>query len=246
MPGVANAQKNRPLNMPLFDNEPYHYGFSIGINQTMLSMDYKENFQEQLHPGNELQGLDSTQHFKVTDIYDKLTYGITIGFVGNLRLSDYFDLRFIPSLGFGERNVNYKYIVVNKNEYKTYSPQSRPVFLEFPLQIKFRSKRYYNTSAYIIAGGNYKINMQSFKNNKNENGTTNTNSILLLRRNDIAAEIGAGFDFYTGYVKLGIEIKMSYGLLNLAEFNNKNKIPVQINSFDEIRSKAFLISFTVE
>lgn len=248
MPGVANAQKKRGLNMPLYDDEPYHFGFTFGLNQRMLTMDYKENFQEQLHPGNELQGLDTTQYFKIHDIYDKPKPSFTVGIVGNLRLSEYFDLRFIPSLGFGDRDVTYEYIIVNKDKQEAYAPISRPVFVELPLQVKFRSQRYYNISAYIIAGANYKINMQSlFKTDKNKEETSgNTNSHLILRRHDIAAEIGSGFNFYISEVKLGIEIKMSYGLINLANFSNKNSIPVQTNSFDKLRSKAFLLSFTIE
>ena len=64
----------------------------------------------------------------------------------------------------------------------------------------------------------------------------------VVQKHDIAAEVGAGFDFYTGYFKLGIELKMSYGLLNVA----KNDNYMYTNSFDSLRNKTFQLSFTFE
>ena len=66
--------------------------------------------------------------------------------------------------------------------------------------------------------------------------------MLNINRHDLAAEIGAGFDFYTGYFKLGVEIKMSYGLLNVTKDENY----MFTNSFENLKNKAFQLSFTFE
>lgn len=256
-PKNANAQNKKPLNLPLYHERPYHYGFILGYNQMLFSIDYIDNFQNNIHspselPSNEIlsgtNDLFSSSDFKVYDINTQMTHGFTVGIVGNLRLSKYFDLRLIPSLSFGERKITYYIVSLQENPiegnineiHKDITSTTHSTFVEFPLHIKYRSKRNYNTAAYIIAGANYKIDMASQKKNYDEtNGKPKT---LSVNRHDIAAEVGAGFDFYTGYFKLGVEIKMSYGLLNVA----KNEKFLYSTSFDSLRNKCFQLSFTFE
>ena len=257
-PQTINAQRKGPINLPGYDNERYHYGFILGYNQMLFSFDYKDNYQNIIHSPNELPSSDilvgtndlfSESDYRVNDITPHLTHGFTVGIVGNLRLANYFDLRLIPSLSFGERKITYNIVslqqdpidqnIVNEVS-KTITSTTHSTFVEFPLHVKYKSKRFNNSAAYIIAGANYKIDMASRKKNYDEsNGKPKT---LNVNRHDLAAEIGAGFDFYTGYFKLGIELKMSYGLLNVAKDENY----MFTNSFDNLRNKAFQLSFTFE
>ena len=258
IPDVSNAQNKKPLNLPLYDNEPYHFGISVGYNQMLFSIDYIDGYQSKIHQANELPANDIfhgvnddflNSEFIVNDISGQMTHGITIGVVGNLRLSKYFDLRFIPSGSFGERKLTYNITSIQEDPVSgeitketpyTINSSTHSTFVEFPLHIKYKSKRYNNTAAYIIAGANYKIDWASQKKNYDE--TSGKPKTLSIKRHDIAAEIGAGFDFYTGYCKLGVELKMGYGLLNVA----KNENYLFTNSFDNLRNKTFLISFTFE
>ena len=256
-PNILNAQSRGPLNMPRYDDEPYHFGFILGYNQMLLSIDYIDNYQNIIHSPNELPSSDIlpgtndiflNSKFKVTDINPQMTHGFSVGIVGNLRLAKYFDLRLIPTLSFGERRIMYKIVSLQEDPIngnitevtKNINSTTHSTFIEFPLQVKYRSKRLNNTAAYIIAGANYKIDMASRKKNYDvNNGKPKT---LNVNRHDVAAEIGAGFDFYTGYFKLGIELKMSYGLLNIAKDENF----MYTNSFDNLRNKTFQLSFTFE
>lgn len=254
-PSILNAQK-KPLNMPTYDNEPYHYGFILGYNQMLFSINYIDNYQSQIHSPSELPSNEVItgtgniffeSDFRIYDISPQMTHGFTVGIVGNLRLAKHFDLRFIPSLSFGERKIIYSIVSLQKDPVegtitevpKSISTNTHSTFVEFPLQLKFKSKRNYNTAAYIIGGFNYRIDMAS---QKKTYDSSNKPKTLSVNRHDIAAEIGTGFDFYTGYFKLGIEIKMSYGLLNIA----KNENYMFTNSFDMLRNKMFQISFTFE
>lgn len=256
LPNILNAQRKTPLNIPNYDNEPYHYGFIIGYNQMLFSIDNINNFQNISHSPTELPSNDVligttdeflNSPFKVYDINPEMTHGFSVGIVGNLRLAKYFDLRLIPTLSFGERKITYTIVSLQENfdetvneVFKSISTNTHSTFVEFPLHIKYRSKRNQNTSAYIIAGANYKIDMASQKKFYDEtNGKPKT---LSVNRHDIAAEVGAGFDFYTGYFKLGIELKMSYGLLNVAKDENF----MYSNSFESLRNKTFQLSFTFE
>lgn len=257
MPQLLNAQKKSPINMQNYDNEPYHYGFVLGYNQMLFSIDYVDNFHNIIHDPAELPSSDVlpgtndafiNSPFRVDDITPHMTHGFTVGIVGNLRLAKHFDLRLIPSLSFGERKITYKIISMQEdpiegtlNEVtKTLTSNTHSTFVEFPLQVKFRSKRNHNTAAYIIAGANYKIDMASHKKFYDENN--NKPKELVVNRHDLAAEVGAGFDFYTGYFKLGVELKMSYGLLDVA----KDEKYMYTNSFDSLRNKTFQLSFTFE
>ena len=256
-PNSLKAQKKGPLNLPFYDNEPYHYGFILGYNQMLLSINYIDDYQNVIHPSTELPSNDVLpgtndiflgSDFKVYNINPQMTHGFTVGIVGNLRLANHFDLRLIPSLSFGERKIIYQIMSLQKDlvsDEITEVPRSitsttHSTFVEFPLQVKFRSKRFYNSAAYIIAGANYKIDMASQK--KNYDADSGRPKTLSVNRHDIAAEVGAGFDFYTGYFKMGIELKMSYGLLNVARNDNY----MFTNSFDSLKNKTFQLSFTFE
>lgn len=258
-PQTLNAQTKGPANLPNYDNEPYHYGFILGYNQMLFSIDYIDNYQNIIHSPDELPASDiltntnalfSESNFRVNDIIPQMTHGFTVGIVGNLRLSRYFDLRLIPTLSFGERKIIYDIVSLQQVDInnpniieevpKSIESVTHSTFVEFPLQLKYRSKRHHNSAAYLITGLNYKIDMASQKKNYGENdGKPKT---INIKRHDLAAEIGAGFDFYTGYFKLGVEIKMSYGLLNVA----KNENFLFTNSFDYLRNKCFQLSFTFE
>lgn len=256
-PNSLKAQKKGPLNLPFYDNEPYHYGFIVGYNQMLLSINYIDDYQNVIHPSTELPSNDIlpgttdqflTSDFKVYDINPQMTHGFTVGIVGNLRLANHFDLRLIPSLSFGERKIIYQIVSLQGDPLsedvvevpKSITSTTHSTFVEFPLQVKYKSKRFYNSAAYIIAGANYKIDMASRK--KNYDADSGRPKTLSVNRHDIAAEVGAGFDFYTGYFKLGVELKMSYGLLNIA----KNDNYMFTNSFDSLRNKTFQLSFTFE
>ena len=259
-PNPLKAQGKGPLNLPLYDNEPYHYGFILGYNQMLFSIDYVDDFKNIIHNPSELPSNDilagtdgnfTSSDFRVNSISPHMTHGFTVGIVGNLRLAKYFDLRLIPSLSFGERKISYDIISLQKGPegedieiLKTINSTTHSTFIEFPLQIKYRSKRFYNSAAYVIAGANYKIDMASKKKNYDNasNPSESKPKALNVKRQDIAAEIGAGFDFYTGYFKLGVEIKMSYGLLDVAKHDNY----MFTNSFDNLRNKTFQLSFTFE
>lgn len=245
-PIFLNAQNNKPKNLPNYDNEPYHYGFIVGYNQLFFSPTYTEGFQSVLHNMSTLPNLsdysaEGAIGYNIYGINPGGGHGFTVGIVGNLRMAKHFDLRLIPSLSFGHRTVNYDINVVYENgESKLLNPSSKTdhVCIEIPLHVKCRSKRYNNSAAYIFTGANYKFDMYSRKNMISQDIPL----AVITKRHDIAAEVGAGFDFYTGYFKLGVEVKMSYGLIDVAE---KDAF-MFTNSFDSLRNKTFQLSFTFE
>ena len=238
MPKVLNAQNNKPLNMPLYDNEPFHFGLIVGYNQMWLSPQFVAGFQSIKYEGEYgkqyFQNINKDEcQYIINDISLPLPFGLSIGWVSNFRLAKYFDFRFIPTFSYCDSDIKYKYTVYSAEGEKVHEQDfSRyQLNLEFPLQFKYRSKRYNNTAAYVIFGANNKINLTAKKFD------------IKLRRYDFAPEIGTGFDFYTGEFKVGIEIKMSYGLRNMIDSTNPTPLT---SSFDKLKNKTFQLSFTFE
>ena len=186
-----------------------------------------------------------TKCIYVYNIETQQTPGFTVGIIGSKRLGRYFDLRFIPSLSFSERRLDYT-LMLEGNNGATYmhkfTKSIGTTFVEFPLNIKYRSKRYNNIGAYVFGGVNPKLDLASQKDNKeNINGQEFINN-LVTKRFDFAAELGVGFDIYNQWFKMGIEVKMSYGLLDIV----KDEAFIYTAPIEKLRNKLFQVSFLFE
>lgn len=251
---VVEAQR-QPLRLPTYDNQLFHFGFILAFNQMSFDIDFIENYQMQSYSGamsnNAWDGnWNEGYTYRVVGVSCEPSPGFTVGIVGNLRLGRYFDLRLIPSLSFGRREL----------EYYMYSPDlvDSPktdngfyvidggnatwdaVVIELPLHIKYKSKRCSNFGAYVIGGGNLKFDASGKKNTNK----TDADQIIKVKTKpvDFAAEIGAGLDFYNNYFKFGVEVKMGFGLVNLLKKENQ----ILDSSFDKLSNNTFQISFTFE
>ncbi len=221
----AQAQRRTVRYLANYENEPYHFGFLLAYNQMMYTVKTVENYQNlELAPEtwpNAPISIPNTQHLSIYNMETLQTPGFTVGIIGSKRLGKYFDLRFIPSLSFSERRMRYDVAVKTLSgdvEMKSFTKSIGTTFVEFPLNIKYRSKRYNNIGAYVFGGISPKIDLASQKDNKmtNAQGEEFINN-LVTKRFDCAAEIGTGFDIYNQWFKMGIEIKMSYGFLDIVK-----------------------------
>ena len=242
--GNAFSQSRLVPNKPEYDNAPYHFGFLLGINEMFFTVKTNPGYQYKFYYNNDSiqqipdQNSDSANVFNVEATP---TFGFAIGIIGNLRLGEYFDLRFMPTLTFGERNLNYTIKNYNRNEapellYVTKNVQS--TFVEFPLWVKYKGKRIHNVRPYIMAGGKYSMDLASNAKKKSDASAAN----VFINKKDFYALGGVGFDFYTAYFKFGTEISMSYGLFDILKHDNS----IYTGSIEKMSSKVFQISFTFE
>ena len=216
------AQRPRPENLPKFDASPYHFGFTLGVNQM--------NFSVKNEP--DLKQFDSLYVIEPVP-----QMGFNIGIVSDLTINNNLNLRFLPTLAFGDRKLNYS-MIAKDSLLQTNTKSVESTYIDLPFYLKFKTNRLVNTRAYVICGVKYSIDLASQSNKKEK-----TNEILLkLKRNDIAFEIGTGFDFYLEYFKFGIEIKMAYGMRDLL----KREDNIYTNSIKKLNSKIFWLSFTFE
>ncbi len=214
------AQERQVENLPKYDKQPIHFGFLLGLN--------KSNFRVQL-----------VDDFRIEDTaYTVVAQGVTglnLGIISNLRIWDYFDLRFVPSLSFAQRNLNYHLVYDTLDE--NIPKKIESTYLEFPLDLKFKSKRIGNYRIYVLAGAKYAIDMVS-----QEKVLAKDKQIVKLQRYDLGYEIGIGVDFYMTYFKFAPEIKMFNGVNNLIVQDGRTFAkPIK-----GLYSKTFLISFTFE
>ena len=246
----AQAQRRVVHYLPNYENEPYHFGFLLAYNQMSYTVKTITNYQNIPQPGNSwpngTYSPDNTRYMYVYNIETEQTPGFTVGIIGSKRLGRYFDLRFIPSLSFSERRMNYSLILENLDgttEPKTFKKSIGTTFVEFPLHIKYRSKRYNNIGAYVFGGVSPKLDLASQKDNK-ETGPDGQEFInnLVTKRFDFAGELGVGFDIYNQWFKMGIEVKMSYGILDIV----KNEAFIYTAPIDKLRNKLFQVSFLFE
>lgn len=198
-----------------------HFGFALGFNSADFVVKKVGNFNL----------LDS-----VYSIESSSSIGLNLTILANLRIGNYFDLRFLPTLSFAQRNLDYN-LLYNDSTPLAKTKKVESTYLEFPLELKYKSKRVNNYRAYVLAGFKYGIDMVSQAKVKAEDP-----DVIKLSRQDYGYEIGVGFDFYMTYFKFSPEIKMYTGLKNLIVPENT----IFSSPIEALYSKTFTVSFTFE
>jgi hypothetical protein len=200
-PLLLYAQKDKVQNDPTHDDSWLHFGFSVGMN----TMDFNIKSSQ--------MALDSGIYTEVS----QLKPGFHVHALSNLRLTKNLDLRFTPGIAFGGvREITYT--LSDKNS-TLIDPADNPViiesnFLEFPLLLKYKSKRLNNFRPFLIGGVNVRLDLAATK--KTWGRSAKENNLVLVKPFDLYYEIGTGFDFYLPHdVKIGIEFKYSVGLTNV-------------------------------
>lgn len=239
------GQVNRVPNLPKYDYAPYHFGFTLAMNQMFFTVKPIKDMQITWFRGQSVPDIPGVDSARVYSLESRETFGFTIGIISNLRLGEYFDLRLVPDLAFGERELLYGIEYDDKFE-PGFSPvrieQPKKIFstfVEIPLHIKYKALRLHNNRGYILAGLKYTIDLAS-EAKKNQDELDNKH--VKINKHDYLAELGVGFDFYTAYFKFGVELKMSYNFNDMLVREDN----IYTDTIDKLYSKLFQLSFTFE
>lgn len=217
------AQKKKVENLPSFDHKLIHFGFTLGVNSTDFVL--KHN----------LTKVDS-----LLSLEGQKQSGFNLGIVSDLHITPLINLRFIPALSFAQRNLEYTFLN-RKGEREMIMKPVESTFIEFPLNIKYRSERLNNFAAYMLGGFKYSLDLASQAHVDNSSNPPQ-DIVIKLKRNSYSYEAGFGMDFFLHYFKFATEIKLSMGL-NDVFINDQTIFAKPIES---LRSKIVLISFTFE
>jgi len=239
----ARSQKSIVLNMPRYDEELFHFGFVLGGNMSYLTIRPVDDLQHIVWDSTYIPDiLPMPIGARVMSIESRPTPGFVISIVSDMRIGSLFNLRFIPSLTFGDRDLIYSVMVYRKTDTTLMSITKKvpSTYINFPIEIKYKALRYDNFRPYLMAGIQYTLDLASQA--KKREQRNRDEKIVKFNQNDIYIEAGVGFDFYNEWFKLGIEIKMMYGIMDV--LNREHNI--YTDPISKLNSKIFQLSFTFE
>lgn len=225
LPAIGGWAQDRPGHLNTFDTRKFHYGIQVGYTQSKFDLQYSE------------QDTIRQTILGTTSYYSP---GFHINVIGDMRLSDYFNLRLLPGITLISRDMSYLWSEDYTSTHWKYDTRRtvESVYGEIPVELKFRAKRYGNFRPYLTAGGVWGFDFASLRKNKNNNDE----SIIRLNPVDLRYTAGVGFDFFLRYVKFAIEFKSAFGLVDLRVEDDD----YYTQSVTELLSRTFMISFTFE
>lgn len=237
----SNAQRLLLKNLTTFDDKRVHFGFTLGINTTDFGFSYYNvmaDNPEFMVSQNPLDTPYKAEGTKVRADISSLTPGFTVGIVTNLRLTESFDLRFLPGMSFGERKLVYTIPIRFAGETTNPAYYSiKSTFLDFPLLLKYKSRKMNNQRPYLIAGGAYRIDISK----------SGQEDLVRLKPISSYLEAGVGWDSYLQFFRLSTELKFSFGLNNVLDVGPKETQPqVFSGAFSKLTSNVFTLSFHFE
>ncbi|KAA9339640.1 PorT family protein [Hymenobacter busanensis] len=238
LPGAASAQKGSQTkanrgkggrvksvtvnNLPGYDDRWFHPGIYISFYGSRYRLEHSQTYVSRLNSGAPI-----TANAVVSP-------GFGVGFIGDVRLTDYLNLRFAPGV-----NPLYE----NKVEFKGNSTTTDPIVdqevsttqVVFPLLLKYKSERRRNTRMYMIGGVKPSINIGQRKRDP-------ARSLLELGSSDMAIEYGVGLDLFYPFFKFAPELRFSHGLTNLIQPGTDQ----YTRSFQRVRSNSVTLYLNIE
>lgn len=210
------AQTHIP-NMPEHDSKLYYFGITFGFNYSSFRINNTRSFAE-------------SDTFK--QVQPGFGPGFNLGIMGNLRLNKFIDLRFIPALVFAEKKIK---TVDRFDQEENRSVES--IYMQLPLQLKFKSDRIGNFRFYGLLGGKFDYDLASNARSRRQDEWIRVSPI------DVGAEVGVGFEFFYPNFIFSPEIKLSQGFIN-SNYSD-SRIPLS-NTIDAMRTRMIVISIHLE
>jgi Outer membrane protein beta-barrel domain len=216
----VQAQKYRGNpNFLDFNQKPYYFGITLGINNS----NYKP-----------FRSKDFLMSDSIRTVESVTGPGFNLGIVTNLKIGDYFDFRFLPTLSFAERNIEYN----RSNRVRGFSTRRvESVFVEMPFQMRYKSAPFHDKRVFVIAGMKYSFDVAS------DSRTKQAESLVKIAPSDFQFEYGAGVQFFFPFFIFSPELKISQGIGNTLIYNEKlNESTV----LEKLLSRTFTISLHFE
>lgn len=228
VPAIGFSQVKKPKHDSTYDKKTLHFGFTLGLN----AMDFI------LYPSRSALMPDS-----LFPNVTALRPGFNINIVSSLKMGKHFNLRFLPGISFGQRDIYY-YKTDSTGGISRSTDRSQKIessFLEFPLVVKYRSERVNNFRPYLLGGINYRMDLSAKK-----EYNPDKNVWVRLKQNDLYFETGFGIDFFLKYFKFSPEIKLSVGTRDLLVHQPAPGHGAYVTALDRLKSKIWILSFHFE
>ena len=227
-------QAQESQNRPYVDDKLFHFGFQLGVNFSSFGVTDSE-----LELEDPVTGIKEIYHSRVSSVLP----GFHVGFITDLRLCKYLNLRFCPGMQFTSRTLTYKTesgnpVKGSMNKGASVDILAMPVYL--PLYLKFSAMREGNFRPYVIAGGGASFNV-----------SRDREKPVLLNLMDYFAEVGFGVDFYFRWFKFCPEITYRIGFANqLYPADQRMELAPQdafyTNSISRLTNHSICLTFNFE
>ena len=214
--------KKKVINNENFDKPQLSWGYYLGINNYDYNFDY------------------------ISDTYDvqtEKTFGFNVGLIGNIRISDFFDIRFEPGLVMSNRNlifnpVQFGDIDFNQN---VHFREIKSTYIHFPMLLKISSKRVNNFKPYLLAGVSTAINLSSKENNVDDNSLGQ----FRTKKNVFFYELGFGIDLYLEWFKFSPSIRGVFAFSD-EHVDDNDPLSPWTSNIDFMKTSGILINFTFQ
>jgi hypothetical protein len=215
------AQKEKVKVQPYADAKLFHLGFHVGLHT-----------QDLILANTGAAASDGSIWFAEIPSY---LPGFTVGVIGDMFMNPYLNLRFIPTLHFGDK----EFVFREQKTGKTEKISVRSSYLTFPLEVKYSAFRLNNYRPYLT-GGAYGV--WDLGRKKGE--------ALLLKGFDYGLSVGIGCNFYLPFFKLCPEIKFCFGLKDLLESERNDltqpDMAFYTNALSKATSRMIVLTFNFE
>ena len=173
-----------------YDDQRFHYGFLMGLHQSKYRIRYSDTFTSPI--------MDSLH-----SIVPENQGGFKLGFVIDMYLFQYLSIRLLPTVGFYENAMTYRFTDgTSLSEFKD------ATMMEMPLLLKYKSVRRRNHAMYLVGGINPSLEAAA----RTEDASREK---LEIRRFNFAIDLGVGFDIYFPLFKFSPELRYSFGRRNM-------------------------------
>jgi len=202
-----------------FQQKPYYFGITLATNTMSFTPFRSEEFlfSDSIRSVKSLRGP-----------------GFNLGIVTNLKIGDYFDFRFLPTLSFSERKLVYDRL---GKDARLSQRSVESVFVEMPFHFRYKSAPYRDKRLFVIAGVKYSFDVAS------DSRARQAEQLVKISPHDFAVEYGAGIQFFFPYFIFSPEFKVSHGIGNTLIFNPNLE---ESTVLEKVLSRAFTISLHFE
>jgi len=219
----ANAQLfsgESITNLENIDMKRWSWGYYLGFNTYDFDFDYKK------YNPSPVLGKD----FNI-----ERAIGFNVGLIGNLKLSENFDLRMEPGVSFNTRILQ-----VTKADQNTIR-EINSTYVHIPLLVKFSADRLNNFRPFVLAGASTSLNLSSNEKNPDDNSVGQ----FRMKTNTFYYEVGVGIDLYLYYFKFSPSLRGVFAI-NDELVRDEDPNSLYTGNIEQMRSRGIFLNFTFQ
>lgn len=214
--------KKKVINNENFDKPKLSWGYFLGLNNYDYNFDYNYN---------------------TYDIQTKKSFGFNVGLIGNLRISDLFDLRFEPGLVMSNRNLVFNPAQFGDTDFNQnlHLREIKSTYIHFPILLKISSTRVNNFKPFLLAGISTALNLSSKENNVDDNSLGQ----FRTKKNIFFYEVGFGIDLYFEWFKFSPSVRGVFAISD-EHVDDNDPLSPWTSNIDFMKTSGILINFTFQ